>query len=242
MIRSSILTRGIRAAIPLLLVAGLPRWAACSETRTAHIGQAEALVASLKGVADNHYGQGHRFIRWNPAHAAARTVCSSFTTLLLEHVYGWTDDDFKEWTGSRDPDAAPYHDAIVQENGFRRIREISHIAPGDFIAIKYNDGSADTGHVMMVDAAPVEQPAADPIVPGTTQYTVTVIDSSASGHGPDDTRSLGNGKFTGGIGRGVFRLYANRDGQIAGYAWSASRKSVYYHRPGRALVVGRLDR
>jgi len=226
----------------VIALTALAHSAVCQDAQPRHVAQAEALVRNLAGVEDNHYGKGRRVIHWDAGDASARTVCSSFVTLLLERTYGWTDDDFKTWMGARDPDAADYHDAVVKEKGFTRIRGIADIAPGDFIAIKYNDDSDDTGHVMLVDTAPEEQAATDPIIPGTTQYAVTVIDSSASGHGPTDTRARGKGVYTGGIGRGTFRLYADGDGKIAGYAWSETKKSVYYHRPERALVVGRLAR
>src|SRR5947207_2878476 len=62
-----------------------------------HLEQARKLVESLKGASENVYGGGKRHIEWDTDHAVARTVCSSFETLLLEHTYGWTDADFKEW-------------------------------------------------------------------------------------------------------------------------------------------------
>lgn len=226
----------------LFLLLGTPPGRADDATPPQQVAVAEKLVGDLHGASVNAYGQGHRFIHWKKSDCGARTVCSSFMTLLLEHTYGWDDHEVKTWLGSTDPDAAPYHNAIVLENGFSRLRQISDIRPGDVIAIKYNDGSADTGHVMLVDAVPEARAASDPIIPDTTQYAVTVIDSSASGHGPTDTRYRSPGHYTGGIGRGVFRLYANSDGKIVGYAWSLLPKSEYYTRPARALVMGRLTK
>lgn len=213
-----------------------------------HLEQARKLVENLRNASENVYGGGKRHIEWSADHAAARTVCSSFETLLLEHTYGWTGDDFKEWMHSTNPEADAYHDAIVQRHGFERILHISALRPGDILAVKYTDhhlsknGVEDTGHVMLVAEAP--RPAADkkPIVPGTRQYVVSIIDSSASGHGTSDTRAKPGGGFTGGIGQGECRLYVNEEGRIIGYAWSTSLKSEYFTSPDRDLVAGRLTR
>jgi len=214
----------------------------------AHLIQARQLVTNLVGASENLYGGGKRHIDWDARPAAARTVCSSFATLLLQHTYGMRSSDFQAWMNSKDPEADAYHDAIVARNGFKRILHITALQPGDFLAIKYTDhhlssnGVEDTGHVMIVDEAPVAIENKRPIVPGTQQYTVTIIDSSASGHGPTDSRASAEGKLMGGIGRGVMRLYANDDNRIVGYTWSDERVSPYYCAPDRDIVAGRLTK
>jgi len=231
-----------RLCVVLFLTAllGAQRVADCDPSANVpYVAQAETLVQDLQHATLNVYGGGHREIQWGPDDYRARTVCSSFISLLFEHTYHWTDADIKQWLGMTDPQANDYHDAIVRQDGFTQIHKIADVQRGDIIAIRYNDGSADTGHVMLVDQVPQPHSATAPLVPQTTQYDVTVIDSSASGHGPKDTRFRGEGQFTGGIGRGIFRLYVAPDGVIVGYAWSDSAKSVYYTRPARALVVGR---
>ena len=172
----------------------------------------------------------------------ARTVCATFVTHLLEHTYRLKKDDIKDWLGANGADASEWYDAIVKEDGFWRFKDIKDIHPGDFLAVKYNDGSKDTGHIMLVDQDPKRIKATAPIERETEQYEVEVIDSSASGHGPSDTRHKPDGGFTGGIGRGAIRLYASRDGRIIGYAWSETPKSQFYQAPARDLVAGRLMR
>ena len=211
-----------------------------------HLEQAEQLVDNLKGVKQNVYGGGKRHIDWDADRCAARTVCSSFVTLLLEHTYGWSGERIKTLMGSGNPQAEDYHDAIVSRNGFKRIIHVTAIRPGDILAVKYTgyhvttSGVEDTGHVMLVDEAPTLIDDATPVISGTRQYTVTVIDSSASGHGPTDTRHMPGGHFTGGIGRGTIRLYADSDDKIAGYTWSNTPKSEYLTAPERDIVAGRL--
>jgi hypothetical protein len=213
-----------------------------------HLSQARQLVTSLNGASENVYGDGKRHIDWTSTPAAARTVCASFVTLLLQHTYGMNASDFKSWMNTTNPEAADYHDAIVARNGFKRVLHITALRPGDIIAIKYTDhhlssnGVEDTGHIMIVDDAPVQIDNKRPIVTGTQQYTVSVIDSSASGHGPMDSRASSDGKLMGGIGRGILRLYANTDDRIVGYTWSDLSKSPYFCGPNRDIVAGRLDR
>jgi hypothetical protein len=151
-------------------------------TTPAHLRQAQQLVDNLRGASENVYGGGKRHIDWSVDHCAARTVCSSFITLLLQHSYGWNADDIQKMTGSTDPQAGDYHDAIVDHSGFKRIIHAAALRPGDVIAIKYTDhhisrnGVEDTGHIMLVDEPAVPIDSADPIVDGTHQYTVTIID------------------------------------------------------------------
>jgi hypothetical protein len=234
------------ATIALYVALGSASMADAPTEAPKHLNVAEALVQSLQGAPLNAYGGGPRHIDWNPATCSACTVCCSLVTLLLQHVYGWTNDDFKTWMQSSNPKADAYHDAIVAENGFKRLKKVEDIEPGDFLAIKYTDGHVsrngvvDTGHIMLVAEKPQEIHEHDPIVPDTEQYLVVVIDSSASGHGPRDTRHRADGSFTGGIGRGEFRIYANSEGGIVGYAWSDGSKSEYECSPSRDLVAGRL--
>ncbi|WP_438000965.1 hypothetical protein WMF26_15555 [Sorangium sp. So ce185] len=77
-------------------------------------------------------------------------------------------------------------------------------------------------------------------MPGTAQYAVEILDSSSSGHGETDTRRNPDGSWHDGAGAGVMRLYADEDGQIAGYTWSEDASSVYHPTSDHALVVGRL--
>lgn len=211
-----------------------------------HVTVALTLVEKLKDASENLYGGGKRHIEWEGDPCAARTVCSSFMTLLLQHTYGWTSDDIRSWFGSTNPEAFAYHDAIVKRKQFKRIVHVTAIRPGDILAMKYTDhhvssnGIEDTGHVMLVVGAPEEVRPSKPIVAGTRQYTVSVIDSSASGHGPDDTRHRPNGSFSGGIGKGVFRIYATDDGKIAGYTWSNTTRSPFYSSTERELAAGRI--
>lgn len=185
------------------------------------------------------------YINWNGAQSDARTECSSFVTLLWQHTYGWTSTIFRQWMGSTSPNAAMYHDTIQRTNGFLPVTTVDHIRPGDLIAIVYYpEYQSPSGHVMIVQDLPRTN-WSNPIIRGTAQWTIPVIDSSSSYHGPTDSRY----SHPGGIGYGIFRLYTNPNRTAAGYTWSLLSTSVSTYYPqatstqsGRHLVIGRLTK
>jgi hypothetical protein len=93
---------------------------------------------------------------------------------------------------------------------------------------------------MLVASVPVLRTSTAPLVTGTKQYDVPVIDASSSGHGSLDTRYISASNFNDGIGRGILRLYTNSKGALVGYTWSTYPNSDYYSQSQRPLLVGRL--
>ena len=77
---------------------------------------------------------------------------------------------------------------------------------------------------------------------GTTQWAVTVIDSSRSGHGFSDSRHAHGrgGKDHDGLGQGMVRLYADRYGRVVGFSWSTLRRWAFKGPGDEHLVIGRL--
>jgi hypothetical protein len=213
-----------------------------------HLAAAEHLVDDLllsettAPAWPNVYGLD-AYIDWSGSTSSARTECSSFATLLWRHVYGWSDATFKAWTGHTGPDAAVYHDTIAAHDDFIEITQVDDIVPGDVIAIAYYpEYQSPSGHLMIVRDFP-QSHSSSPIVAGTLQWTIAVVDSSSSYHGTGDTRY----DHPGGIGEGVFRLYTNADGTVAGYTWSLLGTSLSSYYPqatstasGHHLVIGRL--
>lgn len=168
------------------------------------------------------------------------TDCSGLLTCLLKQSYGYTNAYFKTWTGTSNPYAVTYYNEIKAKDHFSIISGIGSIARGDIIAIKYPAGSSNTGHTMLVADPAVIRTASAPLVTGTTQYEIPVMDCSSSGHGSTDTRYISSGVWNDGIGKGVFRVYVNSRGAITGYTWSTYSNSVYYSQADRPLLVGRL--
>jgi len=213
-----------------------------------HLIVAEELVRQLHGVTDNHYGGGKRHIDWDAHPLSARTVCSSFVTLLLMHSYDFSESDIRKWLHRTNPVAADYHDAIIAHNHFLQVTNAHDILPGDILAVKYTDGHLsrdgveDSGHVMVVEHAPEAMAGETEVAPGAHLFKVWVIDSTASGHGIQDSRHLGPGEFTGGIGKGIMRIAVDPHADaVVAYSWSDGQKSEFFKGPARDLVVGRLD-
>ena len=205
-----------------------------------HVTEAETLLADLSVSKQNVYGSSPSYIKWNGRASQARTVCGAFITNLLMHSYSWTTNTLTQWLGTTSPYADTYHDAILAHNNFTPIINIQNVQPGDIIAIKYNDSSV-TGHTMMVDSLAKAERAQSPLVAGTTQYALTVIDSSSGHHGAADTRVTAPSTTHNGIGKGDIRVYVNASLRPVGYSWSNEPGSQYYSMAQRSLAIGRID-
>jgi hypothetical protein len=234
------------AALALAVIPAMPALpvAAHGAAGAAHLEWARKLVDGVTPET-NLYASRPTVVSWEGVDGASetrnRSVCSALVAHLLMRAYGYRAADFASWLGGRFPRAAGFHDAIAAGRGFDRIRRVEDIRPGDVLAIKYPPGTRPTGHVLLAAARPAERRATAPVVPGTAQYELSVIDSSHTGHGPADTRHYAKGKYHSGVGQGVFRLYAAADGTIAGYSWSVTKASEFYAPGERDLVVGRLN-
>ncbi len=209
-------------------------------TGPTHVASAEKLLADLTISRQNVYASSPSFIRWDGVNSEARTVCGSFITNLLLRSYNWTSSTFTSWLGTTSPYADTYHAAIVAQNNFTRISNITQVQPGDIIAIKYLD-SGTTGHAMMVDSLAKAHSALSPLVAGTTQYAITVIDSSSGAHGAADTRRTSPSATGNGVGRGTIRVYVDSALKPVGYSWSDEAGSPYIAMSQRPLAIGRID-
>ncbi|HZV91612.1 MAG TPA: hypothetical protein VFF72_00260, partial [Caldimonas sp.] len=151
-------------------------------------------------------------------------------------------DALKRWFGSRRPTAKRYHDAIVEGRGFERLQSVADLRPGDLIAIEYLTRHDNTGHVMLVAGAARQRPASPPLVDGTGQWSVDVIDSSESGHGATDTRHKRgpDGHDHDGLGGGVLRLYTDAAGHVEGFSWSTLKGSHFVAPADEHVVLGRF--
>jgi hypothetical protein len=192
----------------------------------------------------NMYDSNPSYIRWPDANGVGayenRTKCASFITQVLMQSYGWTSAYFRNWMASTSPTANVYHDTIKQQNRFAIIGNINDIRPGDIIAIKYPSGSTVTGHMMMAKTTAFLRKATLPIIKGTYQYELQIIDSSQTGHGSTDTRLNEDGTYNPGAGIGTLRLYTNSSDMLVGHTWSTYNSSKYYDFKTRPIIVGRL--
>jgi hypothetical protein len=237
--------RLLTAAFLSLLVLSLSGgWGHAASAAPDHLEWARRLIAGVTPET-NVYASRPTVVTWTGVAGATetrnRTVCSSLVAHVMMQAYGYRAADFATWLGGRFPRAAGFHDAIASGHGFDPVPRITDIRPGDVLAIKYPPGSHPTGHVLLAASRPAERRATEPVVPGTKQYEISVIDSSHTGHGPTDSRHYAKGKFHTGVGEGLFRLYAGPDGTLVGYSWSVTKASEFYAPGDRHLVIGRLN-
>lgn len=206
-----------------------------------HLAAARWLIAHLD-LRNTGYEHGAGTVKFTTPFVS-RTDCSGFTDALLTYCYGFDADQFRRWFGSGRPTARRYHEAIEQERGFTLIKHIQAVLPGDFLAVKYLSRTDNTGHVMLAAGRAAKIVPKAPLVPGTEQWAVAVIDSSRSGHGPVDTRHKQgvDGKDHDGLGEGVLRIYTDSRGGIVGFAWSTLGASKYKDPNDENLVIGRLQ-
>jgi hypothetical protein len=237
--------RPLSALLPLFGSAALALYPALARADPPdHLVWAEDLVFNVT-PALNEYGSSPSYINWAGVNGATqyenRSLCTTFTTLVLRQAYGWTTTYFSQWMGTTSPNAARYHDTIVEEDGFVRLYAATDIQAGDIIAVRYPEGGSVSGHVATARGPAVPRTATSPIVSGTDQHELPIVDSSSTGHGPTDTRLMPDGTWDAGAGAGVMRLYTDAQGIIVGYTWSTLSVSIYYDLSERHLVVGRLQ-
>lgn len=209
----------------------------------AHLASARQLLQAMWPEQTN-YQHNQGTVIW-PGDAGGspecRTDCSGFIDALLKHTYGLKSADLRQWFGKARPLAKDYYAAIAVEKGFRRVPVITQVRPGDILAVQYPAGSANTGHVMLVAGTPKARAATAPLVGGTRQWEVTIIDESESGHGTTDTRHKPDKSMRDGLGRGVLRIYTDAEGRIAGYAWSTLKASKFEGVRTHLFAIGRVD-
>lgn len=217
-----------------------PAPAPAQESVPKHLLDARSLVEHLD-LNNTNYEHAQGKVVWSGT-VESHTDCSGLIDHLLMHSYGYSPEAFKRWFDSRRPNAARYHDAIAGQKGFVQLQSVRELGPGDLIAIKHLNQKENTGHIMLAGDTPQRIAAKKPVISDTEQWTVTVIDSSESGHGSTDTRHKKGpgGKDHDGLGEGVFRLYATRQGNIVGFSWSTLAVSKFIAPEEEHLVLGRL--
>ncbi len=150
--------------------------------------------------------------------------CSGFVGYALARVLPDRLESVKAWNGVKRPLAKHYTNFFASidpgkaKSGWTRVARAIDLVPGDVVAwLKPADMvSANTGHVMIVRAAPKQNPArADEVL-------VPITDSTASPHGATDSRwSEGHGLGTGTIG-----LLVDAKGAPVKYRWNGGTSTT----------------
>jgi len=195
---------------------------------------------------NTHYQSHDMQVLWKGEEGSTeyicRTNCSGLINALLKYSYPITQQQLEIWLGKKKPKAREYYETIVKEKGWKRIKKITAIVPGDVLAVKFPPHSKDTGHVMVVDAFARSHLASPPFLEGSKQWLVKIIDCTSAGHGSTDSRYLERRKYRGGIGQGYLRVYTDQKDEMIGYSWSASRHSRIRDSETHPIACGRLSK
>ena len=199
------------------------------------VEQARLLLAHLGG---SKYQHGPQLFTWPAAGkpGLAQGDCSGFVGALFERCHPELWAEMKNAKAKGRPLATDFATAIQAGKGFTRSDKVAELRPGDLLAVDYEDGAENTGHVMLADGPAVpRRDDTPPLLPGSKQWLIPVIDSSKSQHGPGDTRKDDQS----GLGRGLLRLYADAEGKLIGWSWSSLKASQLYTTE-RPIVSGRM--
>lgn len=206
-----------------------------------HLELSRAFLDGLKNENNQYMHNG--FMHWRGERGfiftytenEARIDCSGFVNEILKKAKSKTYDlVYRNTSWKKYPKAESYYEAIINGYGFTQ-REFADTQPGDILAIKFESTALDTGHVMFVDAVPVKIEPREPIIRGTLQWKVVIIDASGA-HGEDDTRYVDGKRYTG-VGRGSYRIYTDETGKIVGHTSGLKRKP-YYPIEFRPIALG----
>lgn len=194
-----------------------------------HLALARELVDNIK-PQDNRYRLGGRHIGF-PGDSASSSYsvqadCSGFLLALFERAQYRVQPQMSYVPSRRlrtRPAAEDFVYSIENEKGYRHIKTVKDMRPGDLLAhamLKAEDRQevGTTGHIFLINSLPKPIRARNPIVEGTEQFEVSIIDSNEEYVGPDDTRLADPANRITGLGRGTIRLYADADGVLIGWA------------------------
>jgi hypothetical protein len=195
------------------------------EPQSENLGDAaERLLSEMR---ETHYQ--HR-MHADKSRGAYDMDCSGFVDYLLQQIAPAQFVTLRIEPGHTRPRAAMYFDLFTRLNesplpGWEPVPKLGEARRGDIIAWQLATSTyeaGDTGHVVIVAAAPVEQT--------NNLYRVEVYDSSVIHH-DEDSRPEG----TNGVGEGVISFRVNASGKPVGFQFNSR---AHYH--GEPIAIGRL--
>lgn len=142
-----------------------------------------------------------------------------------------------------------WNSIAANKNGFRQVN-VDQLLIGDFIVFKCNPKKVKCGNPVIADTGghialvinTEEIAGFDPIVNGTRQVMIKVLDVAFYNHGPGDSRLSPetNGRsmsYTTGIGTGYIRVYIDAAGRYIGSTNSTSGDVKWIDSVG--IITGR---
>ena len=214
-----------------------------------HLELARELLATVKPENNKYRFIGPEGVRWKgdlfTSENSANTMCTGFVGAVLERAKNPTIKEIESktyWKKYVRMDS--YYEAVQKGYGLQKIENLDAVKPGDLymfmckINCNTSEGPA-LGHVTIVDVKPTQKNPTPPLIYGTLQWLVTVIDSADGPHGKDDTRWRPQGEpKASGVGRGVFRVYTDLNGVPVGYT-NGPNGPKYHETKDRPIAFGR---
>ncbi len=214
-----------------------------------HLELARELVATVKPENNKYRFIGPEGVRWKgdlfTSENTVNTMCTGFVGAMLERAKNPTIKEIESktyWKKYVRMDS--YYEAVQKGYGLQKIENLDAVKPGDLYMFMCNtncntsEGPA-LGHVTIVDVKPKQKAPTPPLIDGTLQWLVTVIDSADGPHGKDDTRWRPQGEpKASGVGRGIFRVYTDLNGVPVGYT-SGPNGPKYQDTKDRPIAFGR---
>jgi hypothetical protein len=230
----------------LLVVAGLaalgviaPCCATVREEIPRHLTLARELLAQI-APENNHYVLGGQLISFpgDPGSNmyAMKADCSGFLLALFDRAGYSTRSRMMFLKDSRlrkRPRSEDFVLSIENEAGFKRIRIVDDIRPGDLLAhamLKLEDQkqTGTSGHVMLINSQPTPISPRKPRIAGTRQFQVSIIDSNAEHLGDDDSRLADPANKILGLGSGTLRIYVDAKGKLVGWARTFAKSDRFF--------------
>lgn len=215
-----------------------------------HLAIARELVEGIK-PEDNRYALGKEFISvpgdGPDAKYAMTADCSGFLLAIFKRAGYRTRQEMtflKTSSKRRRPASEDFVVSIEQEKGFRHIRKVGDMKSGDLLAhamlnIEDQKQTGTTGHVFLVNSEPRPVSSRMPLVSGTRQFEISVIDSNEEHVGTDDTRLANPWRKVAGLGKGTIRIYADDNGEVIGWARTFGNTDLFYSYSSRFPSVAK---
>lgn len=236
----------LKLLISLMLCAGLASAQEASIPK--HLEYAREIVATVKPENNRYEFTGTEGVRWEGSwfnkERSVGTMCTGFVGAMLKKSGSKAVDHIESKTyWKKYLRIENYQEAIMRGIGFDRLATINELEPGDIFLFGCNNtcmtslGPAQ-GHITIVDVKPYKRAPTPPIIEGTTQWTLTIIDSADAPHDKNDTRWGADGKKNSGAGRGSFRIYTDDAGVPVGYTPGFSMR--FHNMDQRPILFARV--
>lgn len=215
-----------------------------------HLELARELLATVKPENNRYVAiNSTSGVRWKgdflTSENVVYTACGGFVGAVLERAKVKSYDEIRSRATRGEVRVASFIDGVHRGYGPKKVASLFDAEPGDIFLFEClkNDCKAQgylaAGHVALIDAKPWQRrdKYSEPLIEGTLQWVVVVIDSDEHPHDITDTRYSPDGKHQTGVGRGKYRVYTDMNGVPVGYTNGFSKK--YFSKEDRFITISR---